>query len=155
MRFLYAFLALAVVSAASGLDDKETKAAPRYGVNADLETYPQATPKETLASVLKAVANKKIDYLLAQLADPDWVDMRVKEAGGNFDDLVKDATAKLVADPTTVKELSRFLKEGEWEASDAAASCKLKDVKDHQVFMRKADGRWFLEQRQKPAPEGK
>jgi hypothetical protein len=156
MRFVLVSLALAVLLApAAALDDKETKAVPRYGVNPDLETYPQATPKETLASVLKAVEKKRIDYVLAQLADPDWVDMRVKETGGSFEDVVKDSTGKLAADPRTLKELNRFLKEGEWEASDAAAACKLKDIKDRQVFMRKTDGRWFLEHRQKPAAEGK
>ena len=51
----------------------------------DLKTYPQATAKEALASVLKAVEAKRIDYLVAQLADPAYIDDRVQRLyGGKF-----------------------------------------------------------------------
>ena len=151
MRIVRVLLLTAVcLSPALAQDDKPM---PRHGVNPDLETYPQATPKETLASVLKAINAKRMDYLLAQLADPDFVDQSVKTADGKFDDLVQEATAKLSADPTAVKELLRFLKEGEWEASDTAAAAQLKDIKDRRVFMRKIDNRWFLQNQQKPSAE--
>src|SRR5438552_17204398 len=52
--------------------------AARYGIAPDLKTFPQATAKEALASVLKAVEAKRFDYLVAQLADPEFVDDRVK-----------------------------------------------------------------------------
>ena len=128
------------------------EAAPekRYGVEADLETYPQSTPKEALASVLKAVENKRVDYLTAQLADPEWVDRRVKDLGGKFDDLVKEATGRLVDDPGPARQLQRFLKEGEWEVKEDRASVHVKDGKDHGAYFRKEGGRWFLENRYKP-----
>ena len=122
--------------------------AARYGVAADLKTYPQGTAKEALASILKAIENKRIDYLLAQLADPDWVDGRVRAYEGGFADLVKETTAKL--DPPVVKRLGRFLKEGEFEALDAAAVVRLKDVKDRAVRLRRHDGRWYLQSHNKP-----
>jgi hypothetical protein len=124
----------------------------RYGIEASLRDYPQETPKETLASVLFAIDKGRINYLLAHLADPAFVDQRVKQVyGGNFDELVRETTDKLTGNPDAVKELRRFLKEGEWEATEGTPSVKLKDLKGRQVFFRKIGPRWYLENRQKPA----
>jgi hypothetical protein len=65
---------------------------------------------------------------------------------------VRETTTKLADNPAGVKELQRFLKEGEWEGGDTTATAKLKDVKDRQVFFRKIGSRWYLENRQKPEP---
>src|SRR5437660_3707778 len=117
--------------------------ASRFRVAPDLKTYPQGTAKETLASVLEAIKKKRIDYLLAQLADPDWVDGRVAAYEGGFDELVKETTAKL--DPPAVKRLGRFLAGGEFETVDATAVVRLKDVKDRVVRLRRLNGRWYLQ----------
>jgi hypothetical protein len=130
---------------------KQEEPVSRYGLFYMPRAYPQPTAKETLASVIKAMDDGKIDYLLAHLADPDFVDKRVKEVyGGKFDELVKETNMKLADNPASIKELRRFLKEGEWQGADATASVKLKDVTDRQVFLRKVGDRWFLENRQKP-----
>jgi hypothetical protein len=137
------------------LSAQEAKEAPprRYGVEANLRDFPQETPKETLASVLRAIERGRINYLLAHLADPAFVDQRVKEVyGGDFEELVRETSRKLAGNPAAAKELTRFLKEGEWEGGDTTASAKLKDVKDRQVFFRKIGRRWYLENRQKPEP---
>src|SRR5262245_10521476 len=144
---------LAILVCLSGAFGQENKSTKRYGVEAELDFFPQDTPKNTLESVLKAIERKRITYLLAQLADPKFVDERVKSYGGNFDELVAETAKKLKDDPASVKELYRFLKEGEWEAGDGTATAKLKEVKDRQVFMRKIGERWFLENRMKPEPE--
>jgi hypothetical protein len=128
---------------------------PRDRIALDLKTYPQSTPKEALASVLKAIENKRTDYLLAHLADPEFVDRRVKENGGKFADLVEDTKRKLVDDPGPAKLFGRFLKEGAWEVEDADATVSLKDVKDRIVSFRKEDGRWFLKNDYRPAPAKK
>jgi hypothetical protein len=128
----------------------------RYGIETNLEDYPQAAPKAALESVIKAIENKKIDYLLAQLADPTWVDNRVKTIhDGKFEGLVKETSDKLTKDPTAIKELRRILKEGEWKEEDTAASACLKDAKDACVFLRKIEGRWFLEDRKMAKDAGK
>ena len=127
----------------------EAKPAARYGVEADLKAFPQGAPKETLASVLKAADAGKFDYLAAQLADPDFIDGRVKGVfGGSFGEQVKDVRARL--DPATLKQLHRFLDDGEWTAGDDRASVRLKDLGDRAVFFHKIDGRWFMEHRSKP-----
>jgi hypothetical protein len=123
----------------------------RYGVVLNTRLYPQANPKEALASVVSAMENGRIDYLLAHLSDPAFVENRVKQYhGGNFDDLVRETRAKLASDPGILKELRRFAKEGEWEVGESAATARLKDVKDRQVYLRKIGARWYLENRQKP-----
>jgi hypothetical protein len=127
--------------------------ARRHGVEADLKSFPQGTPQEALASVLKATDLRRIDYVLAHLADPQFVDRRVKESAGGFAALVRETTGKLVEDPTAVKLLRRFLKEGEWTAGDDAASVRLKDVADRSVTFRKADGRWVMENPYRPKPK--
>jgi hypothetical protein len=137
-----------------GVSAQEANTPPRrYGIETNLRDYPQETPKETLASVLRALERGRINYLLAHLTDPAFVDKRVKEIyGGNFDELVRETTRKLSDNPAVVKELRRFLKEGEWEGGDNTASAKLKDVKERQVFFRKIGRRWYLENRQRPEP---
>src|SRR3954451_22588506 len=93
-----------------GLQAQPDKDPRRYGIEAAAQTYSQGSAKDTLASVLKAIDDKRIDYLLAQLTDPAFVDRQVAQNGGKFDALVKDTTAKLAADPRTVKQLRQFLK---------------------------------------------
>jgi hypothetical protein len=150
MRFAVYMLAIFVfVSVAWGQQAKPPPA--RYGIEADLDNYPQAEPKAALESVLKAIDKKKIDYLLAQLGDPQWVDNRVQKVyGGKFEALVKETAANLAADPTQIEELRRFSRDGTWTENDTEARATLKDVSGHQVVMRKIEGRWYLENQNKP-----
>jgi hypothetical protein len=155
MRFVVAVLVGLGWLAGAAAGEKVAEPAKRYGIAADLKSYPQGTPQETLASALKAIENKRIDYLAAQLADPKFVDQRVKETGGQFDELVRGARAKLVDDPAPAKLFERFLKEGEWQVGDATASVRLKDVKDRCAYFHLENGRWFLENRFQPETDKK
>jgi len=119
----------------------------RFGVVFDPEHFPQKTPKECLGSVIKAIDERKIDYLLAQLADPEFVNQHVKAAGG-FAEFVKQTSDRLASDPAKVRELKRFLDEGTWEEADDAATARLKDVKGRAVFLKKIENRWYFEDRQ-------
>jgi hypothetical protein len=150
MRMVSAWLVgVVVVSGVVAQAPKAGTAAKRYGVEPNLDDYPQSTPQEALASVLKAIDNNKIAYLLAHLADPKWVDERVQQIhGGKFEALVEETTSKLANDRSSVKELRRFLQEGKWEVTDNTASAQVKDIKNRQVYLRKQQGRWFLESRQ-------
>lgn len=123
---------------------------PRFGVTPDLRTFPQEMPEATLASVLKAIDQKKWDYLAAQLADPDFIDQRVKTFAGRFADQVDDTRARL--DPAAVKLLERFQKEGEWRKSETETQLALKDLPDRFLFFRKIGARWYLEHRSKAKP---
>lgn len=123
----------------------------RYGIAVDLKTYPQATAKEALASVIKAVEDKRVDYLVAQLADPNYIDDRVQRLyDGKFERQVEDTRLKM--DAATLKLFQRFLKDGEWTTDKAKDECvRLKDVKDRCIYLRHIGERWYLENRYKPA----
>ena len=151
MRTGLAALMCVVCSAmVNAQQDQDATPPRRYGVLLNQQNYPQEDPKQALASVVKAIDRQRIDYLLAHLADPDFVDERVKEVyGGNFDELVKETVTKLKDNPAEAKLLERFLKEGEWDAKENTAAASLKDVKDRQVFMKKVGKSWYLENRQK------
>jgi hypothetical protein len=148
MRYYLALALLFGLSlVATGADNANDT---RYGVALDLKTYPQATAKEALASVIKAVENKRIDYLVAQLADPAHIDDRVqRQYSGKFEDQVADTRLKM--DASTLKLFQRFLKDGDWTRDKKTESVQLKDVKDRAVFFCRIGDRWYLENRFKPA----
>ena len=119
------------------------QAEKRHGIATDSKTYPQATAKEALASVLKAIEAKKFDYLVAHLAEPGFVDERVKRVyGGKVEEQVADTRARL--DPATVKQLGKFLKDGKWTVDKTSALVQLEEVKDRVVRLVKKDGTWYL-----------
>jgi hypothetical protein len=115
----------------------------RYGIALDNKTYPQNTAKETLASLLKAVEGKRVDYVVAQLADPSFVDERVRRLyGGRFAEQVDDTRTRL--DPLTIKQLQFILKDGVWQEENARAVARLKDD-NRCLYFKQNNGRWFME----------
>jgi len=145
-RTIALLIGLVCVAGVLGQDDSQSPA-KRYGISLDAREFPQDTPKKTLESALKAISDRRVDYLLAHLADPQFVDERVrKNHAGKFDEFVKESASKLSNEPESIKQLHRFLKEGEWEEGAASASARLKDVKER-VFLRKVKDRWYLENR--------
>ncbi len=143
---------LAVLIVLAGAVDARAQAQKelprRYGIAADLDKYPQASAKETLESVIKAIEEKRIEYVLAQLADPEFIDKRVQDYGGRFEEVVREAKAKLVDDPATLNRLRRYLRDGEWQEGDMDASVGLKDGADR-IFFRKIENRWYMQNRKK------
>ncbi len=120
----------------------------RYGIAPDLNTYPQKTPQEAFASVLKAAEVKRFDYLAAQLADPAFIDDRVHRLyAGRFADQVDDTRTRL--DAPTLALLRRFQKDGVWQVGKDDATVTLKDVPDRLVAFRQIGGRWYMEHRSK------
>jgi hypothetical protein len=141
-----AALALACLAVGPGRAGEKSKGA-RYGVALDLKGYPQGTPKQALASVLKAVDAKRIDYLVAQLADPAFVDDRVKRVyGGEFREQVEDTRANL--GPLVVRQLRRALKEGTWKKEEGAAVVLIPPkgaAPARAARFRRVGERWYLE----------
>jgi hypothetical protein len=138
MRLVLA--ALVVLASSAPAADPPAK---RFGVEPDPKTFPQAAPKETLASVLKAIETKRADYVVAQLADPVFVDRRIKET--SYDEMLAEATAKLVSDPGAAKQLRAFLEKGTWDEKGDGATVSL-EGSDRAASFHKAGGRWFLMQ---------
>ena len=94
----------------------------RYRIPANYDKYPQDKPNVALASAVKAIELGQIDYLLAHLVDPAFVDKRVEEYRTQvkaavsddsktllaFDRLVNETKDHFKADPAAVKELQQF-----------------------------------------------
>jgi hypothetical protein len=162
MRNVVVIAALFAVAAGGQTGDK-AGAQKRYGIELDTKKYPQGTPKDALGSVLKALGEKDIRYLLAYLADPEFVDKRVasymQQLSGkqseadkkslSFEKLVERTTEHFQDDPTKIKEMQRFLKDGEWEEGAGEAVARLKNVVARKVFMKKVEDRWVLQDREK------
>ncbi len=144
-RFCMIGLALLFVAA-------DEKIKPRFGIEAN-DKYVQKTAKDTLRSVLTAIEAKRVDYVLAHLADPAFVDERVKHTGGKFEIMVKETTQKLDADPESLRELRKFLSDGEWKEDGNTVSASCKDVKGKQVYFKKIGERWFFMNRVKPVKD--
>src|ERR1700722_19776364 len=125
--------ALMLVCAFSAAQDevKPKKAPLRFGFDVDEITYSQKTPKDALKSVMTALDRNRTDYMLAQLADPAYVDYWVerykqdftlgKEEGRRllaFDRLTRETAKYFENDPLIVKELRIFAKQAEWKVED-------------------------------------
>jgi hypothetical protein len=156
LGFLAVFFLLPCASA-----QDQDKLAKRYGFDVNLTFYPQKTPQEAILSVVKAAQNKRIDYLLAHLADPRFVDDTVAEYKNSvlkgsgqvktflaFDRLVTETRDYFLEDPTLLKGLRLFGKEAEFDATETQATGTLKTIQGRKVFLRKLGDRWFLENKQ-------
>lgn len=144
MRSLLALaFGFCVVPIALAQEKKENPPA-RYDVAGDAETYPQGSPKEAMSSIAKAIDRGRYDYLLAHLADPQFVDAKVKDLG-KFRDLVEAVKSQFSEEPRRLRQLMRFLKEGTIDASGSSAKVTLKDVPQRQLTLKQYGKRWFLE----------
>ena len=78
---------------------------------------------------------------------------RVQEVGTrlNFEELTREIRRKLADEPDNLKDLRRFLREGEFKTSGETATAVLKDMKDRALYFKKVKDRWFLENRKEEA----
>ena len=155
---------LLVALCASAQDEGKSapKDAPRYGVSYEPLLYPQKEPDETARSIVKAIESKRFDYLLAQLADPKYVDLKIAEYRDllpkvakdearvvlAFDRLVRETAQHFQDDPLLLKELRAFAKAAKWESEGGKAVGTVESIPAHKVVLRNEGGRWFLENRQ-------
>ena len=88
----------------------------------------------------------------AQLKGPA-LQARVTEVGTrlNFQDLTGNIRRKLADEPDHLKDMRRFLRDGEVKTSGDSAAIVLKDVKDRALYFKKVKDRWFLENRKDEA----
>jgi hypothetical protein len=139
----------------------DKKGVERYGVPVERDRYPQDTPQKALASALRAIDNNQVDYLLAHLADPAFVDKRVADREAMypnldkkgrqhaaFEVLIKETENHFREDPKSLKDLRLFNAKGEWEMKDKEASARLKEFPSRRVFLRRVEAGWVLENRQ-------
>lgn len=144
MRSLFG---LALVCLFGSLVAAQDQPRVRFTVTPDLDNYPQATPKEAFASVIRAINRERYDYLVAHLMEPDFVDQRLLTAKITAEQFTKEVKENFAADPELLRGLKRFEAEGELVEQGASAVVQLKDVKDRKVYFKKIGERWFIENR--------
>ena len=156
---LLAFVAFCAASVAQ--DEPKKKAPRRFGYEVDEETYPQQTPEKAMKAIATALERKKVDYLLAHIADPNYVDYWVdrykvdfpqgKEDGKRllaFDRLVGETNLYFQNDPLILKDLRIFAKEAKWAEEGGLATGTVETIPARKVYLRKIGDRWFLENKQ-------
>jgi hypothetical protein len=112
-----------------------------------------------MQSIVRALDAGRIDYLVAHLADPQFIDPRIEEykafyKGGDagrvvlaFERLVRETGLHFREDPVLIKELRQFSKDTNWEMKDDEAVGTIKGS-PRRVYLKKIENRWFLENRQ-------
>jgi len=157
---IVAAIFLAAVSTAQD-DVKKKPAEPRFGFSVDDDLYPQKTPAETMKAIVTAYDRRRVDYLLAQLIDPAYVDYWVNQykqeftAGKDegrrllaFERLTRETNLYYQNDPLIVKDLRVFAKDAKWTDEGDTAVGAVESIPARKVFMKKIGERWFLENRQ-------
>lgn len=145
-------LAFCLLFAAPALG-QDAEVPPRYDVNAIPPNYPQTTPEETLASVLKALERDRIDYMAAHLLDPEFVDARLTATGITFAEFVGEVRRKFQEDPQGLKDLRRIMREGVVDTMGGEAIVTHAEIPDKKVFLKRINNRWFIENHQEEQPE--
>lgn len=132
----------------------------RYRIEVNLDRFPQKKPQEALLSVVKTVAEKRFEYLLAQLSLPETVDARVLRIAETFtmgsledrkfiafETVARETEKYFLKDPDLLKEMRLFAAGAMWEEKDGLAIATTKDLPGRKMIFRKLEGRWFLENR--------
>lgn len=162
MRPILPMLVVFVIGAFSyAQEPAKKKTPPRYAYEVDEVTYPQKTPAEAMASIVKAIDRRNFDYLIAQMADPLYVDYWVeqykkevkqgKEEGKRFlgfEKLVRETATYYQNDPLIARDLRIFAKDAKWEEREDLAIGTVETVPARKVYLRKYGERWFLENKQ-------
>ena len=159
---IVAIIVMAGFSTAQDDVKKKPPEPPRFGFLLDEELYAQRMPAEAMRAVVTAIDRRRVDYMLAHLTDPVYVDSWVNQYKKDFalgtDDgrrllaferLARETNLYYQNDPLIVKDLRVFAREAKWtEEGDTAVGVVEKTIPARKVFMKKIGERWFLENRQ-------
>ena len=149
MRSIIALLSSVLLAGFGSAQDAPTKVVRevvpiRFNIIPDLEVYPQAEPKDLLASLIKAIEKDRFDYVLAHLSETAFVDQKIGDSKATFEELVGASKVKFREDPSLLKAIKLLAREGEVNDQGAAATVAHKDLKDRKIFLVKVGQRWFL-----------
>jgi hypothetical protein len=89
-------------------------------------------------------------------ADPKGFDEAVRREAARraFRLVAQDIRGTLDENPDHLKQLRRFLREGQVTDAGDTASATLRGVRDRQVNFRRVDNRWYVQDRKQPEPPG-
>lgn len=177
MAIRNALMAALIFGSVGLCQEKKPELPPRFGVPAETELYPQTSPKTTMISITKAFQRNRIDYLLAHLIEPSFVDAKVaqfyrlkfgkspeedrenpdhqKRIRDAFDDLMKEVNKHMSDEPKQSGYLMKLLNEGSIEEAGTSAKVTHKDAPNVALSLLQVDGRWYMINDDSPAkPKG-
>jgi hypothetical protein len=120
----------------------------RYGIAADLETYPQAHPQQTIRSVMKASLAGHLDYMMAQLLAPSQVDAKLKGNAAAMRRLTSKSTAE--GRRRISAALGRHIEAGTWLVTRRRAWAQTEGLPD--LSLEKIGDRWYMHNVAEPMP---
>ena len=130
------------------LPAQAVKESGRFGIPLDEASFPQNSPENLRKSLLNALNSDKIEYMLAHLADPSFIDKNVREVHeGDFAKQVAETREKLKKGLKS--PLESLLKEGKLSASEKSASLKDSALKDFIISMKLENNKWYMENNKK------
>jgi hypothetical protein len=74
--------------------------------------------------------------------------VKAEATARGFRQFLRDVQDKMTEDPTLLKDLKRFVREGTVAVDGAIGAVTLNDLKDRKVYVTQSTGRWFVENRQ-------
>jgi hypothetical protein len=158
LRLAQCVAVLVFIGLCAASNAQEAKKKPRrFGIEYNDELYPQGTPADAMKSIIKAIDREKVNYMMAQIADPTYVDYwvdeykvdfpKAKEEGRRilaFDRLVRETIMHFQNDPLVVKDLRAFAKTAKWTEEGDTAVGVVESIPARKVFFKKIGERWFL-----------
>jgi hypothetical protein len=146
MIVLFMMVNLATIQ--NHIQAQAVKESGRYGIAVDEATFPQNSPENLRKSLLKALESDKIDYMLAHLAHPAFIEKNVREVHeGDFSKQVSETKEKLKNGLKT--PLETLLKTGKLEYSEKAGTIKDPGLKDFVIHMKLENNKWYMENNKK------
>lgn len=146
MIVLFMMVNLATIQ--NHIQAQAVKESGRYGIAVDEATFPQNSPENLRKSLLKALESDKIDYMLAHLAHPAFIEKNVREVHeGDFSKQVSETKEKLKNGLKT--PLETLLKTGKLESSEKAGTIKDPGLKDFVIHMKLENNKWYMENNKK------
>lgn len=142
------FMMVNLVTIQNHIQAQAVKESGRYGIPIDEAAFPQNSPENLRKSLLKALESDKIDYMLAHLAHPAFIEKNVREVHeGDFSKQVSETKEKLKNGLKT--PLETLLKKGKLESSEKAGTIKDPTLKDFVIHMKLENNKWYMENNKK------
>ncbi len=116
----------------------------------EAEDHLRGVREKQKANPLGVLPEEKLPYEPKAFAE--FVKVEAKNRG--FKATIEDVRKKFAADLNIVKEMKRYLRDGEFIETGDTAKVVLKDAKGKGIFFVKVKDRWFVEDRQEEAAKG-
>jgi hypothetical protein len=119
-------------------------------LESEAEDYLRGVREKQKSNPLGVKPEEKLPYEPKAFAE--FVKVEAKNRG--FKATIEDVRKKFAADLNIVKEMKRYLRDGEFTVSGDTAKVVLKNVAGKGIYFVKVKNRWFVEDRQEEPAKG-